>query len=101
VRCAGNNGRCRELQAEMLADGTVHYTNVDCHRLPDHFELRPDVIREFERARVDWARARRSQLPFRPPSFPITPAPRHAGEDRETRENRRRFEAWLERHDPD
>jgi hypothetical protein len=101
VRCAGRNGKCGNIQAEMLEDGTVRYTDVGCHRLPDYFELRSDVMGAYQHARVDWTRAQRSRQPFRPPSIRIRPAPRHAREDQQTRENRERFEAWLERHDPD
>ena len=101
VRCAGSNGKCGQVQAEMLDDGKVRYTDVECHRLPDHFELRRDVILAYQQARVRWARARRSRQSFRPPSIRILPAPRYAREDRQTRETRRQLEAWLAWHDPD
>jgi len=87
--------------ALLLDDGKVRYTDVECHRLPDHFELRRDVILAYQQARVRWARARRSRQSFRPPSIRILPAPRYAREDRQTRETRRQLEAWLAWHDPD
>ena len=101
LRCAGRKGKCRNLQAILLENGTVHYTEVDCHRLPDNVELHTEVSRAYERARVEWARARRARRPFQPREIAISPAPRHAREDRYTREAREQFDAWLNWHDPD
>jgi hypothetical protein len=106
VRCGGANGKCGKVQAVMFEDGSLVDREVDCHRLRSDWEWqaledRTEVRRAFERARTEWARARRLGRPFRAHEMTLRPVARFAREDSNTRDNREQFEHSLWKHEGD